>query len=658
VLKSFVQEQFVLGRIQPSGGSGRMGEGNEHNAVTFKPPTDELGKWGFGEIPLDRQPADEQDRARSHECELRLEPGSTKEDLSLRWASVAATTGHTARKTLGDRGHVDLGSKVILLDSNGAHPTEQLFASPAMERTADFEFGDAGSLTDEHDAIRASSPHDGRRLCDEACVFAEATSQNLLVKRLDRVHGREFYHPEVAIIGYFTCLQTRCRMPELTPESVLRQTKEENVRFVNLQFTDITGAVKSVTIPIHQFADSIEHGTWFDGSSIEGFARIAESDMFLKPDVSTFRIVPWERGENTTARVICQVFTPDGEEFPGDPREILLRALREAQAMGYDYYTGPELEFFLLVPGADGRDRPLPHDHGGYFDLSTDLASTVRKEMVNALQDLGIDVEAAHHEVAIGQHEIDFRYGHALPTADNAVTFKYTLKAIAQQHDLHATFMPKPIFGVNGSGMHVHQSLFRAGTDENAFIDPSDEYGLSAVARHFIAGQLAHARGMSAVLASLVNSYKRLVPGYEAPVYISWARVNRSALIRVPRITPAKPKSARIELRFPDPSANPYLAFAVMLAAGLDGIRRELPLSPPIEENLYHFNEERLLQSGIRTLPGSLIEAVEELESDEVIRRALGDHIFERFVEAKREEWNEYRMQVTPWELERYLPVV
>jgi glutamine synthetase len=447
-------------------------------------------------------------------------------------------------------------------------------------------------------------------------------------------------------------------MPDVTADSILKSAQEEDVRFVNLQFTDITGAVKSVTIPVSQFADSIEHGTWFDGSSIEGFARIAESDMYLKPDISTYKVIPWERGENTTARVICQVFTPDGEEFAGDPRQVLMRVLQQAHEMGFDYFTGPELEFFLLLPGVDGDERPLPHDNGGYFDLSTDLAFSVRKEMVNGLNDMGIDVEAAHHEVAVGQHEIDFRYGQALVTADNAVTFKYTLKAIAQLHGLHATFMPKPIFGVNGSGMHVHQSLFRKDSDENAFVDQNDEYGLSAVARHFIAGQLAHARGMSAVLASLVNSYKRLVPGYEAPVYISWARVNRSALIRVPRITPEKLRSTRIELRFPDPSSNPYLAFAAMLAAGLDGIRNEMPLAPPIEENLYHFNEERLVQSGIKMLPGSLIEAVEELERDEVIQAALGEHVYERFVEAKREEWDEYRMQVTPWELQRYLPVV
>jgi glutamine synthetase len=447
-------------------------------------------------------------------------------------------------------------------------------------------------------------------------------------------------------------------MADATPEEILRRSQDEDVRFVNLQFTDITGSVKSVTIPVDKLADSIQHGTWFDGSSIEGFARIAESDMYLKPVTSTYRVIPWEGGDNTTARVICQVFTPNGEAFLGDPREVLLRVLREAEDMGFDYYTGPELEFFLLLPPENGQGSPLPHDRASYFDLSTDLAITVRKEMVIALQAMGIDVEASHHEVAIGQHEIDFRYGKALDTADNAVTFKYTLKAVAQQHGLHATFMPKPIFGVNGSGMHVHQSLFHRGTDDNAFVNPNDEYGLSDIAKQFIAGQLAHARGMSSVLASTVNSYKRLVPGYEAPVYISWARVNRSALIRVPQITPAKQKSARIELRFPDPSANPYLAFAVMLKAGLDGIKRNLPLPPPIEENLYHFDEERRRETGVSMLPGSLVEAVEELERDRAIQEGLGDHLYERFVEAKREEWDAYRMQVTPWELDRYLPIL
>jgi glutamine synthetase len=440
--------------------------------------------------------------------------------------------------------------------------------------------------------------------------------------------------------------------------ATFEQIERENVRFINLQFTDFLGMVKSVTIPAHQFADSVEHGTWFDGSSIEGFARIAESDMYLQPELDTFKIIPWERGENTTARVICRVMMPDGSPFSGDPREVLVKAIEEAREVGYDYYIGPELEFFLFHPTEGGSSEPLPHDAGSYFDLSTDQAGLVRKQMVNALEDMGIEVEAAHHEVAIGQHEIDFRYDKALATADKAVTFKYTLKAIAEEHGLFATFMPKPIFGVNGSGMHCHQSLFHAGTNENAFYDANDEYSLSEVAKQFIAGQIAHARGMTPVLASLVNSYKRLVPGYEAPVYISWARANRSALIRVPKISRGKERSARIELRFPDPASNPYLAFAVMLKAGLDGIKRQLPLSPPSEENLYHYTPERLVETGVQQLPSSLDAALSALEADTVMQEALGDPLFDRFLEAKRAEWTEYSMQVTPWELERYLPTV
>ncbi|MDO8672110.1 MAG: type I glutamate--ammonia ligase [Dehalococcoidia bacterium] len=449
------------------------------------------------------------------------------------------------------------------------------------------------------------------------------------------------------------------RMPDqqsLAEEAKVR-VKQDNVRFINLQFTDVLGIVKSVTIPVHEFDDAIKHGKWFDGSSIEGFARIAESDMYLKPDLSTFSVIPWERGENTTARVICWVYTPNGDLFPGDPRAVLARCLDNARALGYEYMTGPELEFFLFKTDDKGGISPLPHDRGGYFDLSTDLASHVRKEMVNALMALGIKVETSHHEVAAGQHEIDFQYGDALKTADNALTFKFALKAIAQRHNLHATFMPKPIFGVAGNGMHVHQSLFGVGADENLFAAPNDEYGLSEIAKHFIAGQLLHARGMSAILAPLVNSYKRLVPGYEAPVYISWARINRSALIRVPRTSPGLLKATRLELRCPDPSCNPYLTFAVMLAAGMDGIKRKLPLPKPVEEDLYHFDESQLARHNVGSLPGSLGEALEELKKDEVIQEALGEHLYERFIEAKTQEWNEYRQYVSQWELDRYLEI-
>jgi glutamine synthetase len=437
--------------------------------------------------------------------------------------------------------------------------------------------------------------------------------------------------------------------------AVMTQAEADGIRFVNLQFTDVLGLVKTVTIPLHKLSDAIQYGLWFDGSSVEGFARIHESDMLLAPDLETFRAIPWDRGSNATAKVFCDVYTPDGEPFDGDPRGVLKRQLAEAERLGYRFQTGPELEFFLLRTSGPQRVEPLPHDQAGYFDVTTDLAADVRKEMVNALEDQGIVVEASHHEVAIGQHEIDFKYGPALQTADNAVTFKVTLKAVAQRHGLYATFMPKPFFGINGSGMHCHQSLANTATGENLFFDRNDEYGLSELAKHFIAGQLQHARGMAAILAPLVNSYKRLVPGYEAPVYVSWARINRSALIRVPQPSRGRPESTRIELRCPDPSCNPYLAFAVMLAAGLDGVRNKLSLPRPVEENLYHFDDQMMVKYAVGTLPGTLKEALDELSRDDVVRTALGEHVYEWFSEAKTTEWDEYRKRVSPWELERYL---
>ncbi len=440
------------------------------------------------------------------------------------------------------------------------------------------------------------------------------------------------------------------------PEEILRRAREEGVQFVNLQFTDVMGLVKMVTIPIEIFPNVIEHGQWFDGSAIAGFARIAESDMFLMPDLTTFAVLPWNRGRNTTARVICWVFKPNGDLFPGDPRAVLLRQLERAAKLGYAYQTGPELEFFLFRT-TDGKVDTLPHDRGSYFDLSTDLAGEVRKDMIRALGELGIKVEAGHHEIAIGQHEIDFEYADAMLTADQAVTFKITLKAIAQQHGLHATFMPKPIEGIAGSGMHTHQSLSFLESGENAFVDTDDPYGLSKIAKHFIAGQLKHARGMSAVLAPLVNSYRRLVPGFEAPVYVSWARQNRSALIRVPSIRTGRTGATRIELRCPDPSSNPYLVYAVMLAAGIDGIQNELPLPEPVEENLYHFTEEDLRRRNVATLPATLGEAITELEQDDVVRDALGEHLFERLLEARKQEWDAFRKHVSAWEIERYLEI-
>jgi glutamine synthetase len=437
---------------------------------------------------------------------------------------------------------------------------------------------------------------------------------------------------------------------------LIAQAEAAKVRFVNLQFTDLMGIVKSVAIPLHQFEDACISGKWFDGSSIEGFARIAESDMFLVPDLSTWAVMPWEIGEESTARAICWVYNPNGDLFEGDPRMVLARAMDHAASLGYKLNTGPELEFFLFKE-TTGDIGSHTHDAGGYFDLTGDEGADVRKDMVNALEGMNITVETSHHEVARGQHEIDFEYNNALATADNAVTLKYTLKAIAASRGLHCTFMPKPIFGINGSGMHTHQSLADLENGKNRFADGDDAYGISPLAKKYIAGQLKHARGMCAVLAPLVNSYKRLVPGFEAPVYISWARVNRSALIRVPKNRPNKPNAARIELRCPDPSCNPYLAFAVMLRSGLEGIENDTEVPEPVEENLYHFDESERLRRNIRTLPGSLDEALDEMEKDELVRDTLGDHITDRLIEAKHEEWNEYRMRVSQWELDRYLEV-
>jgi glutamine synthetase len=439
---------------------------------------------------------------------------------------------------------------------------------------------------------------------------------------------------------------------------LIEKAKADGIRFVQLQFTDVLGIVKAVTIPIHQLEGSVRHGTWFDGSSIEGFTRIAESDQYLMPDMSTFAEIPWQpaSGRRGTARIICDVFTPRGEPFVGDPRFVLRRQVLRAQKLGYIVNMGPELEFFLFNRDANGKVAPLPHDLAGYFDFSTDLAQEVRQDMVDALEAFGIKVEAAHHEVAAGQHEIDFEYSDALRTADNAVTFKFALKAIAQQHGLYATFMPKPIFGINGSGMHTHQSLFSIADQRNAFADPANKYGLSDLARSYMAGILAHARAMIAILAPTVNSYKRLVPGYEAPTYITWGRTNRSALIRVPMISPGKSiEGTRAEVRCPDPSSNTYLAFAVMIAAGLDGVERGLQLSEPVEESLFEMDAARVSERGIRELPGTLGEAMDELRSDPVICEALGEHVLEHYLEAKQAEWDEYRAQVTQWELDRYL---
>jgi len=436
-------------------------------------------------------------------------------------------------------------------------------------------------------------------------------------------------------------------------KDVLKKVAEENVKYILLQFSDIYGMVKSITIPVNHLESSLEHGTWFDGSSIEGFARIAESDMYLMPDPETYAIIPWLDSEDgNTARLICDVYGPDGNPFQGDPRYILKKVLLEAEEMGYSYKTGPEMEFFLLKK--DDGLHTLPHDKAGYFDMTMDQAYEIRREMTSMLQIMGIDVEATHHEVGIGQHEIDFRYDHALKTADNATTIRFALKAIAQKYNLLATFMPKPMAGINGSGMHVHQSLFDA-KGNNVFFDKKNQYNLSEIAYHFLAGQLKHIKGMTAILNPIVNSYKRLVVGYEAPVYISWARTNRSSLIRIPRYLEGRSQSTRLELRSPDPSCNIYLAFAVMLKAGLEGLNLKLQPPKPVEEDVYNFSNAKLEEMKIDTLPGSLLQALYELKKDSLAKEALGLHTFERYVEAKEKEWDEFRVQVTEWELGRYL---
>lgn len=438
---------------------------------------------------------------------------------------------------------------------------------------------------------------------------------------------------------------------------VVDRAHADGVKFVSLQFMDVAGAIKNVTIPVTRLDEAFTRGVWFDGSSIEGFARIYESDMFLNPDAGTYRVLPWGSEDQRVARVICDVHLPDGDPFPGDPRHTLKRALAQAKERGYTYNIGAELEFFLFKPNNDVTPlEPVPHDVGGYFDFSPrDQAARVREDITLALAQMGIEVEAAHHEVAEGQHEIDFEYADALTSADNCVTFKYTVKAIAQRHNLYATFMPKPIAGINGSGMHTHQSLFNA-AGENAFYDPDgDPYRLSQLARSFVAGQLDHAPALAAIVAPTVNSYKRLVPGYEAPVYICWGQVNRSALVRIPRYSPGREQSTRVELRFPDPSCNPYLAFATMLMAGLDGIDRDLNPPDPLEESAYELTAQRMAELGVNTLPASLGQALRALHQDDVIRAAVGDHAYQAFARARRAEWDAYRIQVTRWELDRYL---
>jgi glutamine synthetase len=444
----------------------------------------------------------------------------------------------------------------------------------------------------------------------------------------------------------------------MNTQDLLKRLGEDQVKFISLQFTDVTGVVKSVDMPVYRMQEALEDGVWFDGSSVEGFARIQESDMRLLIDPETYALLPWTPLDLRRARVFCDILSPDGSPFAGDPRGVLKRILAKLKERGWVYNVGPEPEFFLFRRNGPTNMHPVPHDVGSYFDFSAnDEAVRVRTELMDALAMMGLEVEVGHHEVALGQHEIDFRFADALRSADHILTLKYTVKAIAAQHGLVASFMPKPIYGINGSGMHCHQSLFDE-QGNNLFFDADDEFKLSKLANGFIAGQLLHARALAAVVAPTVNSYKRLVPGYEAPVYIGWAQINRSALIRIPRHTPGRDKSVRAELRFPDPSANPYLALAAMLAAGLDGIDKGLVAPAPLNNvNIYHLTPEERAERGIGELPGSLAEALRELETDAVIQEALGPVMFDSFWRAKWAEVEEYRTRVTDWEVEHYLEV-
>ncbi|MCU4801934.1 type I glutamate--ammonia ligase [Halobacteria archaeon HArc-gm2] len=443
---------------------------------------------------------------------------------------------------------------------------------------------------------------------------------------------------------------------ELSKEAqgVLDEIEEKNVDFLRLQFTDILGTVKNVSVPADQAEKAFTEGIYFDGSSINGFVRIQESDMRLDPDPSTFAVLPWRNDDESAAgRLICDVIdTSSGQPFAGDPRGVLKRAIQRAEDMGYQVNAAPEPEFFLFEEDEEGRATTKTNDVGGYFDLAPkDLAQDVRRDIIFGLEDMGFDIEASHHEVAEGQHEINFTYDDALSTADNVATFRAVVRAIAAEHDLHATFMPKPIARINGSGMHTHFSLFQDG--ENAFHDDDDEFNLSETAKQFTAGILDHAEALSAVTNPTVNSYKRLVPGYEAPVYVAWSDRNRSALIRKPAAR--TPAASRIEARFPDPSCNPYLAFAALIHAGLDGIDRDLDCDDPVRENIYEFDEAKREEYGITTLPSNLGEAIEALEEDEVVQDALGEHVFDNFVEAKTQEFEEYIVEVSQWELDQYL---
>ncbi len=440
---------------------------------------------------------------------------------------------------------------------------------------------------------------------------------------------------------------------KLTSKDVLKIVEDKQIKFIRLWFTDVLGTLKSFAITPAELEGAFEEGMGFDGSSIDGFARIQESDMVAYPDPSTFTLLPWRAGAGGTARMFCDIKQPNGEPFEGDPRYVLRKVVARAEALGYTMYVGPELEFFYFKDSCGTEVLDL----GGYFDLTTlDAGSDLRRDTVNALHAMGIQVEYSHHEVAPSQHEIDLRYKDVVTMADQVMTYRLTVKEIAAAHGVYATFMPKPIFGENGSGMHVHQSLFKG--SNNAFFDGTDETNLSEVGKAYIAGLLAHIKEIALVTNQWVNSYKRLVPGYEAPVYICWSRRNRSAMVRVPLYKPGKENATRVELRNPDPSCNPYLAFAAMLAAGLDGIEKGMKLPPEASNNIYEMTETERVEAGIDSLPEDLHDAIQEFEKSSFVREALGDHVCDFLVRNKLEEWDEYKTLVTPYELSRYLSIL
>jgi len=443
-------------------------------------------------------------------------------------------------------------------------------------------------------------------------------------------------------------------MSDMTKKDVIRLAKEKNVRFIRLWFTDILGFLKSFAITVRELETALNEGMGFDGSSILGFVRIDESDMVAMPDPSTFKILPWKTNGEVIAAMFCDILEPDGRPHQGDPRWVLKRNLKRAKDMGFTFYVGPELEYFYFQKSTG---KPEPLDAGGYFDLTPlDVASDLRKQTVIVLEEMGIPVEYSHHEVAPSQHEIDLKYSDALTMADHTMIYRLVVKEVALKNNVYASFMPKPIFGVNGSGMHTHQSLFKG--NKNAFFDPKDKYHLSDIAKHYIAGLMKHAREITLITNQWVNSYKRLVPGYEAPVYISWAQRNRSDLIRIPVYKPGKESATRVEYRSPDPACNPYLAFAVMLAAGLEGIEKKYPLRDPVERNVYEMTESERKKYKIESLPEDLYEAIQVTEKSELVRRCLGDHVFERFIENKKVEWERYRARVTDYELEQYFSIL